>query len=666
MTNANPPANWHEHVFFGIHYDLHANADDTELGREVTHESLREQLLRVRPDWIQCDCKGHPGYTSWPTEVGTPSPGITKDSLRIHRDVTRELGIQLGMHYSGVWDSRAIELHPEWARLDENGQPDPNMTCRLSGYDDELMIPQMLELVEKYDVDGFWVDGENWASKPCYCPRCKAEFTRRSGIETMPTAADQPNWDAWLAFHRELFVEHVTRYVNAVHAAKPDCMICSNWMYTVRQPDPITAPVDYLSGDFDHHWGADRAAVEGRVLDGRRLGSRRLGSRSLPWDLMAWGFTKTGNMQTDPPWVMKPAVHLCQEVSEVVALGGAVMIYDTPQRSGWLTGWHQDTMAEVATFCRERKDVCFGSETASEVAILHLADHFYAGNTPLYNYGEAAQPLEGALHALLETGRSTDILTAAGALSHLNGYRLIVVPEQTRLNPALLAALEQYAAAGGQVLLSGVHLAEECPSLAGIEPGGAMVADRMYLPVDDRAVPVSAGWRTVTPAAGTETWVCRMVQMEPAKDTTNEPVVTYWRTGAGGVLAVHGPLFRDYYLGHYPLLRRFIGGLVDRLALPWAITVSAPPRLELVQRRKDGKLVVNLINRGAGEALSPRRVIVEELPPVNDVTVRVRMSAAPRAVMAIPAAPAPEWRYTDGALEIHLSSVAIHAVLIIQ
>jgi hypothetical protein len=513
----------------------------------------------------------------------------------------------------------------------------------------------MLELVERYDVDGFWVDGENWASKPCYCPRCKAEFTKRTGIEAIPIGADQPQWDVWLAFHRDLFVEHVTRYVNAVHAAKPTCMICSNWMYTVRQPDPITAPVDYLSGDFDWTWGADRAAVEGRVLD----------SRSLPWDLMAWGFTKTGTMQTDPPWVMKPAVHLCQEVSEVVALGGAVMIYNTPQRSGWLTGWHQDTMAEVAAFCRERKDACFGSMTASEVAILHLADHFYAGNTPLYNYGEAGQPLEGSLHAFLETGRSTDILTEAAALSRMGDYRLIVVPEQTRLNAALLAALEQYAHAGGHVLLSGSHLAQECPALAGIEPGGEMLTDRVYLPVDDRAVPVSGGWRTVTPTAETESWACRMTQQEPSKDTTDQPVVTYRRVGAGGILAAHGPLFRDYYIGHYPQLRRFIAGLVDRLALPWMVTVSAPPRLELVQRHKDDKLVINLINRGAGEALSPRRVIVEELPPVNDVTVCVRLDAAPQSVTAVPADPEPMWEYADGVLKIRMTSVAVHTALVI-
>src|SRR5580704_9494152 len=98
---AGSKSNWHEDVFFVIHNDLHATDTDTELGRELTPEMLRARLLETHPDWIQTDCKGHPGYASWPTKVGSTSPGVVKDALRIYRDVTRELGIKLGVHYSG-------------------------------------------------------------------------------------------------------------------------------------------------------------------------------------------------------------------------------------------------------------------------------------------------------------------------------------------------------------------------------------------------------------------------------------------------------------------------------------------------------------------------------------------------------------------------------------
>ena len=669
---------WHEDAFFGIHYDLHANAQDTELGKEVSVEHLVERLERVRPDWIQCDCKGHAGYTSWPTDVGSTSPGVVQDALRIHREATRRLGIPLGMHYSGVWDTRAIELNPDWARVDADGAPDgrarhaepgfrSDMTCRLSAYDDELMIPQMVELIDKYDVDGFWVDGENWASKPCWCDRCRAEFTRRSGIAEIPRGPDEPRWAEWLAFHRDLFVEHVTRYADAVHARKPGCTIISNWMYTMRQPGPIRAPVDYLSGDFDWAWGANRAAVEGRLLDGR----------GLSWDLMAWAFTKTGAMQEDPPWVMKTAVQLCQETAEVVALGGAVMIYNQPQRTGWLTDWHQDLLAEVATFCRSRKELCFKSTTVPQAAVLHLASHLYAHNQPLFNNGDAAQPVEGALHALLETHRSTDILTEEAALERMGEYRLVVVPEQTNPGERLRAALLAYAEAGGHVLISGANAAADYPELVGadavgeppankVAPGGDPAVAAVFLPVGRRAVPVAGPWQPVAPRPGTDVWVRCLKQQEPAKDETEQVAVTRRPVGRGSVVAVHGPIFRDYFTGHYPLLGKFVGGLIDRLGIDWLVALEAPPRLELILRRKDGKLLVNLINRGAGEQLSPRRVVVEELPPVEHVTVRVRREERPRRISVVPIDRPVEWTYEDGLVTARLPRVDVHSVMVIE
>ena len=371
---AGEKSGWHEDVFFGIHNDLHATALDTELGRELTPELLRTRLLETHPDWIQTDCKGHPGYTSWPTKVGSTSPGVVKDALRIYRDVTREMGIKLGVHYSGVVDVRAIELHPEWGRVDAAGKLDKWATCRLHGYDDKLMIPQMMEIIDTYDVDGFWVDGENWAARPCWCNLCKAEFTRRTGIHEIPTEKGQPHWNEWLAFHRDLFVEHVTRYTNAIHARKPACQVVSNWMYSMYEPEAVKAPIDYLSGDIVPWEGVDLAAIQGRILD----------ARQMSWDLMAWGYTHAGG--DDSPLVFKPALHLEQELSEPVALGGAVMIDETPQRSGWLTPWHNEIMAKVGDYCRARKEACFHSKTVPQAAVLFLPEHFYATNTPLYDF----------------------------------------------------------------------------------------------------------------------------------------------------------------------------------------------------------------------------------------------------------------------------------------
>jgi len=644
--------NWHEDVFFGIHYDLHANAADTELGRELTAEHLRKRLEQIRPDWIQCDCKGHPGYTSWPTSVGSTSPGMVRDALRIHRDVTRELGIRLGMHYSGVIDTRAIELHPEWGVVNADGERSGRSTCRLSGYRDELMIPQMLELVDTYGVDGFWVDGENWGSQPCYCDACRAAFAQRTGIEDVPTAAEEPHWEEWLSFQRDLFREHVTAYAEAIHAREADCLVCSNWMYTVRQPEPITVPVDYLSGDYTSNWGAARAALEGRMLD----------NRGVTWDLMVWGFTRNYQVP-ESPWAMKPALHLKQETAEVLALGGALMVYTKPHRSGWLTGWEHDIIAETASFCRARKEACFRSVSCSEAAVLHVADHYYSSNAPLFNYGTAVRPLEGALTALLETQRSTDILTVENVPTRLHNYRLLVVPEQTRLGDELVSQLTAWVEEGGYLLMSGSHLASETRELVGCSPSGEASERAVQLPISGEAVQLSGMWQTATPGADTEPWLCNVRNLEPDLAQDDDPLVTCRQLGEGRVLAVHGPIFRNYACLRVPRVRRLIGTLVSRLGIDWKVELEGSPRVELVCRRQGAKLMLNLINRGAGETLSPTRTMVDELPEIPNVALSVALERAPAAVTLEPDGSALPWRFSNGLLRVTVPQVRIHDIV---
>ena len=643
------PANWHEDAFFGLHYDQHANEGDTVLGRDTTYEHIREQLEKVKPDFVQYDCKGHPGYTSYRTKVGSPSPGIVNDALKIWREVTRDMGIPLSIHFSGVWDSRAIQLHPEWARIGEDGKPHPNYTSPLSAYTEELMIPQLLEVVREYGIDGMWIDGENWASLPCYSEACKAEFTKRTGIEEAPAKAGEPHWDEWLAVQRSLFVEHVTKYADAVHAANPNVLVCSNWMYSVRQPEPIAAPVDYLSGDFDPSFGAERACAEARFL----------ASRGKPWDLMAWSFLRTGGAG----WTMKTAVHLCQEVSEVLAQGGAVFIYNTPQRPGRLTPWHQDILAEVARFCRKRQAYCHKTATIPQVAILHSESFYYRHNAPLFNFGDANRPMEGALHAVLENGYSADVLNEDMLLERIRDYPIIVVPEQEGIPGNVVEALRAYVRNGGRLLASGHRVCEEYPDLAGVE--AAEGTQGGWVPADNGCVTVSAPWRNVTLNTATEL-APLLNEQEPGATLAGTPAATINRMGEGVVAAIHGPVFRDYHRTHYPRLRRFIGDTLNALDAPGLIRVGGPWWIELSARKKDGRTLLQFVNRSCAGCLAPNRHTVEHVPDAGPFTVTVPMPQRPARCYMAPGETGLEWMWRDGLLTAKIAGLAIHNVLVIE
>ena len=61
-------------AFFGLHFDLHPGKNDTRLGEQITEDMIAELLEKVRPDYVQYDCKGHAGYTGYQrrNKGGTP------------------------------------------------------------------------------------------------------------------------------------------------------------------------------------------------------------------------------------------------------------------------------------------------------------------------------------------------------------------------------------------------------------------------------------------------------------------------------------------------------------------------------------------------------------------------------------------------------------------
>ncbi|OPZ27677.1 MAG: hypothetical protein BWZ02_01561 [Lentisphaerae bacterium ADurb.BinA184] len=84
MTTTRPLGRWHgKRRYFGLHYDLHAGEKDTELGARCGEADLGPMLELMGPDFVQTDCKGHPGYTSWFSQVpeASVSPGVVKDAL---------------------------------------------------------------------------------------------------------------------------------------------------------------------------------------------------------------------------------------------------------------------------------------------------------------------------------------------------------------------------------------------------------------------------------------------------------------------------------------------------------------------------------------------------------------------------------------------------------
>lgn len=434
--------------FFGIHFDFHAGDDCNEIGKNTTPGMVQTIIDLVKPDYIQTDCKGHAGYTSYPTKVGNRAPGFVGDPLRVWRDVTARNGVALYMHYSGVWDTRAIELHPEWAAIHADGTRDKERTSVFGTYVDQLLIPQLKELAGDYGVDGVWVDGECWATIPDYGERSLRLFQESTGINDIPKSPSDPHWYEWMQFHREGFRKYLRHYIAAVRSEYPNFQICSNWAYTHHMPEPVSAAVDFLSGDYTPNNSVNSARFAGRYL----------ASQGTPWDLMAWSFS-----YNPFPREQKTAIQLKREAAIVLALGGGFQAYFTQNRDGSVRLDEMQVMAEVAKFARERQPWCHHSVQIPQVALLLSTSDYHRNAQSLFPQYKGKS--QGVLQCLLESQYSVDLLSEDMLAPDMSRFPIIVIPEWENISPVFCNDLVEYAKGGGNLLLIGRETSEKFATL---------------------------------------------------------------------------------------------------------------------------------------------------------------------------------------------------------
>jgi len=643
-------------AFFGLHFDLHPQANDTALGADISEDNIRDLLERVKPDFVQYDCKGHAGWTGYPTVVGWASPGIVNDSLAVWRKATRDLGVGLFIHYSGVWDSKAVAEHPDWARIGPDGKPDPNATSVFGPYVDELLIPQLKEVTARYGLDGVWADGECWATQLDYSPRALAAWTKETGYRDAPKGRSDPNWLEWKMFHRRAFERYLVHWIDAVHAANPALQLTSNWMYTTFAPKPVEAKLDFLSGDYSPSLSVDRARVEARYL----------ASTGMPWDLMAWGFDKGQGLN----WSIKPAEHLMQEAAVVLMQGGGFQIYHTPTRSGFIVEPIIAQEEAVASFCRARQAVSHKSTSVPQVALLLSSESFWDKSEAVFApWGDVFLELEGTLHALLNLHYSVDVLAEHQLQPRLDEFPLVVVPDSHKLTGEFRQALTEYVEQGGSLLLLGEKCARQFGPILGAELAGGPA---------QRTAELAAGPGTATAQAGRITNADGIWQdvelttaraagfIHPTRDTRRDGRVaaTINKVGRGQVGAVYGPVASIYFRSHHPWLRDFIGRLAAELFPEPTVTVEGPPTLDVALRRTGkGRLAVHLLDT-AGMPLPDRYGFTDFIPPLEGIKMTIRTARRPASVSWEPGGSRLDWSWADGLLKVTVPQLRIHGAVV--
>ncbi len=650
--------------FWGIHCDYHAQLGMGTVGKTLCEEDIRTICRELHPDYWQIDCKGHYGWVTYPTKLGNAMPDFAFDNLEMWRRVTKEEGVALYLHYSGVQDRKYCAEHPEEATLKADGSLSPIGT-RLNGkYVDDLMIPQLSEAAEKYGVDGVWIDGDCWGSEMDYRAESIEVFEKETGISLngiLPVKKGDPYFEEWKEYNRELFRKYARHYVDTLHEKYPDLQITSNWIFSDHMPEPVTVNVDFLSGDN----------IPFNSLNGARYASRALVQQKMPWDLMgmAQRYNGIGHIDLLP----EHPVQIMQQAATAISLGGGFQAGLSFQFDGSPRMPNLLNLKPVADFMREREEYCFKGKPIHQVAmLLSTYDRRLEENRP-FERGKYEGKL-GLTALLCDSGQSLEIVCEHTLKGICAEYSMIVIPETIEnLEPEMVRELLDYAENGGNLLLTGEktcrifskagapfevkNLNEPLPPYRFLGQRNSANEQRFWT-MDGKAIGGVLYPVEISPCDGGEV----VADMFSSFNSPVCPFAVIVNYGKGKISAIGADIGIAYNQAAQYLHRDLIKTISGKLYTPLARIEKVCGMLEIVCLEKDGRMMLQLINANGNH--SDITCDTEDfIPPVIDIKLSVAMDNMPSKVLLQPEGKELKFDYTEGRVYFDVDRVNIHNII---
>ncbi len=612
--------------FWGLHFDFHADNEE-EIGIRTNEEDIERYVLSAKPDYIQCDCKGHGGNCSYPTKLksGKPADKLVVDNLRIWSNVAKKHNIPLFVHYSGVYDMEYCKAHPE----EEADYGDGNKSqkiCLFGNYVHDLLIPQMKELITEYGIAGCWIDGDCWAVAPDYSEQAKPflnkDMTKREKNQVMHDA----------------FLRYVNTYTDELHAFCPDFKVISNWAYTSYIPEKQTIALDFISGDFPYDNSPHVARYEGRCI----------ALRDVNWDLMAWGFELHN-------WGDKSATQLMQEAAVVLSLGGGFQVYVTQNRDGSVRRKSVPNVAEIGAFMRER-EFLYGKKPLAQTAIYYDAESYYTKSN-VFNAAGTTQPLIGAVNAVLDSQYTTNVIYDY-QLDRLSDYDIVVIPEWEYIKEENKNTLISYVEKGGKLLVMGINACRQFGEKIGLTFGEVCTQERMFLKDKNGAYAAICDLSKREPSAlDLKKGTGNLYNEGDDRDALELPAYRTETYGKGSVTFIPFAYASEYFGYRTYISRNFLSEILSELATP-LLSVNRKC-VDLTLQPSENGMYVNLVNMLQNRQ-SLDYGLYDGIPEIYGVELKI---AKKYKDVRMPLGEKFTWEITDEGTIVRLEKLEIHSVI---
>lgn len=678
-----------------IHLDFHTSEHIPDVGSAFNPGEFAARLASSHVNSVTLFARCHHGWCYYPTRVGKPHPHLKRENLLGEMiKACREKDIDTPVYLTVQWDERIAREHPEWRVMNAyNISPhspglEPSAMNQLTPtwhtlclshieYQDYL-IALGKELVDLYNIDGLFLDIVS--SHECVCPECLSSMAEE-GLDALNPAHRKQH-------DRNVNLRFTERFTTELQALKPAIRIFYNSGHVFKG--------DRERYQFYSHfeleslptggWGYDHFPLSARYVD--TLGKDMLGM--------------TGKFHTH--WGefggFKRPEALEYECCHMVSLGAACSIGDQLHPSGELDELTYSIVEPAYRRIEKLEPYLKGSRYLSEIAVLsaEAASKGAAGSFLDVSYADA-----GAARMLLELHYPFDMIDS---LADFSPYRVLVLPDNIKLNNELASKVKQFLSHGGKIIhsgSSGMDAEEECFMFdTGLQYSGKKGEwNPEYLRLDaewgkavagavspDSALVMYGSPRIVRAGKGHDvlaqcyppyfnrSWNRFCSHMHAPADVQAQP------HGDGIIRTEYGyyfahEIFSQYYSQGQPLLkymvREALRALLDTPLLK--VNLLSAGRASVLFQEKKNRYLVNLLyaptqlrgsSYGTLQGNNEKIEIIEDVPEIRDVSAELRVTSQPARVYNAYTEEELEWTYSEGYVRWTVPVMHIHAAAVIQ
>ncbi len=415
-----------------IHLDFHTSEKIGGIGSQFSKENFQAMLKKGHVDSITVFSKCHHGWAYHPSKANEIHPHLKFDLLKAQIEAAHEIGVKTPVYISAGYDEKAAVKHHEWLGISTDGKFKPfteagyHLLCLNTPYLDELLA-QIKEVCENYDADGIFLDIVS-------VRKCRCGFCQKSMLEL---GLDPTNDDDVLKMGEITYANYTKRVRETIDSVKPGLPVFHNGGHIRHGRRDLAFADSHLELESlpTGGWGYDHFPMSAAYA--RTLGMDYLG--------MTGKFHKTWGEFGG----YKHPNALRYEVALSSALGACCSIGDQLHPLGEMDNATYSLIGEAYKTVEEREKWLDGYINKSDIAILseEAVANYYGVEAARVGDANA-----GASRILLEKHYLFDIIDMQ---TDFSAYKLLILPDNIRLDGALADRINAYLASGGKVLATG-------------------------------------------------------------------------------------------------------------------------------------------------------------------------------------------------------------------